>query len=168
MRRWRLMGKAAAQLRRRKRHSMSRPINSFDVFDTLIARRSVEPRAVLRRLEDRAGVPGLTPARIAADQRLGGHGQPYDLGDIWQEVGRVMGLDSSTIDRLRELEVQIEHEEVIPVVENLALVRDGDLLVSDTYLPAEIVRSLLRHAGLERTVALVVSNDGKFRGWIWP
>src|SRR5207249_2800306 len=58
--------------------------------------------------------------------------------------------------------------EVFPIADNLALVRDGDLMISDTYLPADAVLSLLRKAGLQRAVGLVVSNDGKFRGWIWP
>jgi len=147
---------------------MSRFTKSFDVFDTLIARRSVEPRKVLHKLEARAGLPGLAAARLAADQRLGSRGQPYYLCDIWQEVGQALHLDAAAIDRLLQLEIQIEHEEVIPITENLTQVRDGDLLVSDTYLPADIVRSLLRKAGLTKTVALVVSNDGKFQGWIWP
>jgi hypothetical protein len=143
-------------------------IQSFDVFDTLVARRSVEPRRVLDRLEARAGLPGLAAARLAADQRLGSRRKPHDLYAIWQEVQRAFGLDDATTRRLLDLEVQLEHDEVIPIVENLTQVRDGDLLVSDTYMPADIVRSLLRYAGLERTVGLVVTNDGKYRGWIWP
>jgi predicted HAD superfamily hydrolase len=67
-----------------------------------------------------------------------------------------------------EMELQIEHEEVIPIWENLEKLQDGDLLVSDTYLNADTVRSLLQKAGLSRRVGLVVSNDGKYRGWIWP
>src|SRR5262249_1488323 len=141
---------------------MARAINSFDVFDTLIARRSVEPRRVLEKLEGRAGLPGLAAARLAADRLLGARGQPYGPNEIWQEVGRTLALDPATIDRLLALEIQIEHEEVIPIAENLALVRDGDVLVSDTYLAADVVLSLLRRAGLERLVTIVSSNDGKF------
>jgi len=147
---------------------MLQVIHSFDVFDTLIARRCVEPRQVLHKLEARAGLPGLAAARLAADQSLGSRGRPYRLRDIWHEVGQALHLDAATSERLLQLEIQIEHEEVIPITENLAQVRDGDVLVSDTYLPAEIVLSLLRKAGLHQTVALVVSNDGKFQGWIWP
>jgi hypothetical protein len=143
------------------------PINSYDVFDTLIARRSVEPVRVLRRLEARAGVPGLASARQNADRVLGSRGQPYLLRDIWDEAVRYLHLGAAAVDRLLDLEVQLEHDEVVPIAENLALVRDGDLLISDTYLPADIVLSLLRRAGLDRRVALVVSNDGKFRGWLW-
>jgi hypothetical protein len=145
-----------------------RPLNSFDVFDTLIARRSGEPAQVLRRLEACAGLPGLAAARLAADRLLGSRGRPYQLHDLWQEVRGALGLDAAATERLLALEVDLEHDEVIPIVENLALVRDGDLLVSDTYLPADVVRALLRRAGLDRQVALVVSNDGKFRGWVWP
>lgn len=147
---------------------MSRSVKSYDVFDTLIARRSVDPRPVLARLEAHAGIPGLAAVRLAADQQLGALGRPYTLCDIWQQVGRRIGLEATVIERLYHQEIQLDHEQTIPIVENLALVQDGDILVSDTYLPAELLMSLLRKAGLERTVALITSNDGKFRGWIWP
>src|SRR5581483_11698054 len=146
---------------------MSRPLYSYDVFDTLIARRCVEPTIVLEKLESRAQLPGLAAARLAADQRLGSLGQRYTLREIWQEVARTLNLDAESTTQLENLEIQIEQEEVIPIVENLALVRDGDLLISDTYLPAEVVLSLLRRAGLERLVSAVITNDGKYRGWIW-
>jgi hypothetical protein len=147
---------------------MANRVNSFDVFDTLIARRCVEPHNILSLLETRSGHAGLAAARIAADRRLGEKGQPYTLVEMWRELGRAIGLADDVVAGLLALELQIEHEEVIPVIENLAQVRDGDLLVSDTYMAAETVHSLLQRAGLDRRVALVLSNDGKFRGWIWP
>src|SRR5260221_213730 len=134
--------------------------NSFDVFDTLIARRCVDPRHVLDKLAACAGIPVLAAARLAADRQLGAEGRPYTLTEIWQQVGQALGLDTPTIQRLMALEIAIEHEEVIPIPENIALVRDGDVLVSDTYLPVEVIRSLLRWGGLERTVSLVVTNAG--------
>jgi predicted HAD superfamily hydrolase len=147
---------------------MSRAIKSFDVFDTLIARRNVEPRNLLDKLEANTGIPGLAVARLNADRNLGSQGKAWTLNDIWDEVGRTLNLDAAIVLRLRDAEVQLEHEEVIPIVENLALVRDGDVLVSDSYLPADVVCSLSRTAGLDKLVTVVVSNDGKFRGWIWP
>jgi predicted HAD superfamily hydrolase len=145
-----------------------RQINSFDVFDTLIARRSVEPVAVLRKLETQAELPGLAAARIAADQQLGFTGRPYQLAEIWSLVQRSLGLDAATTERLLRMEHQLEHAEVIPIVENLDLVRDGDVLVSDSYLGADTLRSLLSKAGFQRQAGIVISNDGKHRGWIWP
>ncbi len=147
---------------------MPHPIRSFDVFDTLIARRCVEPARLLEQLEVEAGIPGLAIARQNADRHLWGLGRPYVLRDLWHEVGRSLGMDGIATERLLQLEVRLEHDEAIPITANLAQVQDGDILVSDTYLPADIVRSLLCRCGLDKQVSVVVSNDGKFRGWVWP
>ena len=147
---------------------MPRSINSFDAFDTIIAHRSGELHTVLTKLESRANQPDLARQRQTADRTLGAKGHPYDLQAIWNEVGRTMGLDTTAVTRLMHLEIRLEHEEVIPIAETLALVGDGDVLVSDSYLPREIILSLQRQAGLRKTVALVVTNAGKFQGWIWP
>ena len=146
---------------------MARPVNSFDVFDTLIARRCIKPARILAQLETHAQLPGLADARLAADRSLGCLGRPFNLEAIWQEVRRVLGLDQATAARLMDLEIALEHSEVIPIAENLSQVCDGDLLVSDTYLPPDIVKSLLQRAGLNKQTGLVVTNDGKQRGWIW-
>jgi hypothetical protein len=106
-------------------------INSFDVFDTLIARRCVEPHAVLDRLEQASGYRGLAEARLQADRNLGALGQPYQLRDMWNETRRLLNLDETTANKLHDQEVQLEMDESIPITENLALVRDGDLLISD-------------------------------------
>jgi hypothetical protein len=90
---------------------MPQAVNSFDVFDTLIARRSVEPHRVLRRLEAQTCLSGLAEARLAADRHLGVRGQPYTLRDIWHAVAALTGLDAATTDRLLDLEVRLEHDE---------------------------------------------------------
>ena len=146
---------------------MTHTVNSFDVFDTLIARRSIHPHAVFHRLEAHVGQPGLAAARIAADERLWHTGPAYQLEEIWREVGSAMQLDANLVSRSMALEIDFEHDEIIPIAQNLALVKDGDILISDTYLPSQVVLSLLRKAGLQRTVTLVTSNHGKFRGTIW-
>ena len=56
---------------------------------------------------------------------------------------------------------------VIPVAENLSRVRDGDVLVSDMYLPTEVIMGLLRSAGLDKEVTLFVSTNGKVDGSMW-
>lgn len=146
---------------------MAQAIQSFDVFDTLIARRCGSPDDLLKLLEARCILPGLAQARRAADQKLWNLGQPYDLHQLWQEAGRTLGLDFERIQHLYDCEVALEQEQVIPIVENIELVRDGDLLISDTYLPRAVILSLLDRVGFRKQVALVVSNDGKSRGWIW-
>ena len=147
---------------------MRRSVNSFDVFDTLIARRSVEPQRVLQKLEACAALPGLAASRLAADRRLGKQARPYGLGDIWQEVARTLGLDDATVAWLHDLELELEHEEVLPITENLGHVRDGDPLVSDTYLPTDVVHSLTCCAGLQRQVGWWSATTARAAAeWVW-
>jgi hypothetical protein len=96
---------------------MPRAVNSFDVFDTLIARRCVEPTGALHQLEARTGLPGLAAARLNADRRLYARGQPFGLRDLWQEVRLALRLDPAPVGQLMELEIRIEHEEVVPVAD---------------------------------------------------
>lgn len=147
---------------------MKRVVQTFDVFDTLITRRSVHPHAVLQQLETRVGIAGIAQARLTADQQLWHRGAPFQLSDIWEWVGGTFQWDRDQVARCIALEMQLEREQCIPITCNLALVKDGDLLVSDTYLPAEFVRSLLKSSGLEKVTSLITSNAGKSQGTVWP
>ncbi|MFT3881795.1 MAG: hypothetical protein QM703_19315 [Gemmatales bacterium] len=147
---------------------MARAVQSFDVFDTLITRRSVHPLAVLHQLELQTGIAGLAQARLGADQQLWKRGAPFLLKDLWELVGQTLGWSLDLINRCIDLELQLEREQCIPITCNVALVSDGDLLVSDTYLPAEFVQSLLKSAGLEKVTSLICSNAGKSQGTVWP
>ena len=71
------------------------------------------------------GWPGLAAARLEADRRLWMLGKPYLLRDVYEEVARVLSFDEGRADRLMDLEIELEHEEVIPVAEILTLVKDG-------------------------------------------
>ena len=97
---------------------MAASVNSFDVFDTLIARRSGAPHAVLQRLERASGVAGVAAARVAADQVLWHRGQPYTLADLWQEAGRALGLAAPDIRRLYA-DNPDARSKTIPRLENL-------------------------------------------------
>ncbi|MEH6460797.1 hypothetical protein [Chitinimonas sp. JJ19] len=141
---------------------------SFDIFDTLITRRHVMPQWVQHELERRTGLVGLADARRQADFQLYQAGQPYGLDDIWYATAQQLGLDDRTRQHCQQLEIQLEQEELIPIQANLQQVQDGDLLVSDMYLSVPIIEALLTQAGLRRKVGMVISNDGKHRGHIWP
>lgn len=150
------------------RSAVNRPrVRSFDVFDTLIARRCIEPLRVFELVEERAGVPGFARARREAELsvlRLG----PFDLDTIYAALPGFLAVPETELARLRDLEVRVELEQTIPVAEHLAEVSAGDVLVSDMYLGPRIIRELLAKAGLERELALVVTNGGKHTGEIWP
>lgn len=141
-------------------------LRSFDVFDTLIARRCIEPHRVFERVARTMERPGFPAERVAAEQAV--WGGPYTLEDIYRRLAEDVGLDPSYAAQLMSAELAAELDEVIPVAENLEQVRDGDLLISDMYLSERAIRDLLDRAGLRKNVGLVVTAHGKRSGDIWP
>lgn len=143
-----------------------REIATFDVFDTLIARRSLEPWRIFDEVGIRAGLPDFVDQRRQAEARvLNG---AYTFDDIYDELARHYGLTALQRRTLQDLELACEHEAVVPIAENMGKVRDGDLLVSDMYLSEGQIRGLLRKAGLTKQVGLLVESHGKSSGRVWP
>jgi FkbM family methyltransferase len=141
-------------------------INCFDVFDTLISRRCIDPLRVFAAMEAELRIPGLAALRREAELAVSGPGLTFDA--IHAELAGRLGPASPGKEALQQAEVRAELGQAIPIAENLAHVRDGDMLVSDMYLPAGVIRALLDKAGLDRRVGLLVSADGKASGWVWP
>ena len=82
-------------------------LRSFDVFDTLIARRCIEPRRVFDKLEAQLGMPGFAAARIAAEQAVATGA--YTLMDIYAELA--VGLTAGLGDELRQCtEENLDHD----------------------------------------------------------
>ncbi|MBI2750239.1 MAG: hypothetical protein HYX43_13140 [Burkholderiales bacterium] len=143
-------------------------VQSFDLFDTLIARACVTPANLLAQVETALGATGFASARSAAEQHVFGAGHPFGLEAIYRELSASGFCDPDTAARLMAAEIEAEFDNAIPITENIAAVRDFDLVVSDMYLPAATLRGLLQHVGLRRFVHLFVSNAGKHHGTIWP
>jgi hypothetical protein len=143
-----------------------RTIRSFDVFDTLIARYCIEPRLIFDRVEQLTRHIGFAADRLSAEQRVSNGA--YNLNDIYRELAKARGWSKAEQDAAQAAEIFVELEAVIPIAENLARVRDGDIAVSDMYLPEEVIRMLLKKAGLAKEIGIVVSSHGKRSGEIWP
>jgi hypothetical protein len=65
----------------------------------------------------------------------------------------------------REIELEIENSFGIQC--NLDRVADGDILISDMYLPAPVILQMVRAAGLNRQVTIYQSNADKGNGKVW-
>jgi len=141
-------------------------VNTFDVFDTLIARRCIEPARVFDIIEERSGVAGFARARREAERKVASAG-PYRMPEIYAQLATILSLPDERLDELRRLEVEVEVEQVIPIAEHLSEVTHGDLLLSDMYLDQELIRQLLHRAGLTKEVGLVVTTAGKQSGRLW-
>ena len=141
-------------------------IRTFDIFDTLIARRCIQPVDIFRQIEEKSGVENFSSIRRQAEQNVI-HG-PHDLDVIYTEIARLMGTSPQALTPIKRMEIDIELENVIPILENINQVRHGDVLISDMYLNKEHILDLLDKAGCQRKTGLIVSNSGKRDGYIWP
>ena len=126
-------------------------MNSFDVFDTLIARRWIDNRQILESI---CFDQNFVEKRIAAD-----NGQ-RNLYEIYES----MGYDNTD---LMKLEIDREIENSFPIQQNMDRVKDGDILISDMYLPAYAIMQMVRACGLKKQVTLYQSNSGKASGSVW-
>ncbi len=142
--------------------------NSFDLFDTLVSRRAIQPQRVFGDVERALGATGFSAARVIAEQVLMQRGQAFDLHDIYREMVMRGQCAADTAEKLKAAEIDAEFDHAVPVVENIVRVREFDLVISDMYLPADVLRRLLQHVGLRVFVHLFVSNAGKHAGTIWP
>lgn len=142
-------------------------VNSFDIFDTLLARHCITPTGIAEELERKFNARGFAVARRAMEFQLAQQRGAFELHDIYDALVAAATLTRADADRLLEAEIEAEFENAIPIVENLKRVREGDLVVSDMYLPVDTLRRLLLHVGLRVPVRLYASNLGKHHGWIW-
>jgi hypothetical protein len=128
-------------------------MNSWDCFDTLIARRFCKPTTVFDAIGQQLQLSNFTQDRIKAEKNSD---QTYN--GIYKNLP---GIDPN-------IEQAIELEHCYPIVSNINKVKDGDLIISDIYYDAEFVEKLLRNCGLKKNVKFVVTSNGKSNGWIWP
>ena len=128
-------------------------MNSFDVFDTLIARRFMTSHSIWETIAHESEDSDFVANRISADNGT------RSLEEIYDVFG---GLDSQMA---REIELEINS--AFPVTKNFEKVKDGDVLISDMYLPGYVIMQMLRHAGLDKQVTIYQSNGDKSNGKAW-
>lgn len=143
-------------------------IDTWDVFDTLIARYCMNPAVVFDIVAQRAGVPEFPHWRQRAQADLDAIGRPYAIHDIYRKMSE-NGVAADLASRLLQTEIAVETAQSIPIRRNLERVGRRDLMVSDMYLGAEVVSDLIAQAVAPRVMRPpVVGNWGKATGAVWP
>jgi hypothetical protein len=135
---------------------------SWDCFDTLVTRRRLDPLSVFDDMGKKLGLDNFTVRRKAAEGRA-----PWTLHTIYAELAKDYQWTDSQSEYYKQEEINAELEHCCPIVENINRVEDGDLIVSDMYLPSEAVEAILRKNGLDRDVQVTVTTGGKSSGTIW-
>lgn len=147
-------------------------VNSFDIFDTIIARDVFNPTDIFHIIEKEFPFPNFHQLRNRAYSPSLKHksARSQDAFEkIYAHFQELTGLDDDTLLRLKEFEIQCELNHTYLLTENYDLVRDGDILVSDMYFNATVLRMILDKAGYKRVTNIHVYSGGKSNnGWLWP
>ncbi len=154
---------------------------SFDFFDTLFMRRVCSPRDVFGIVESRIAAKcrwkstcRFTEARAIAVSRLEGE---YTFDELYEEVGKITGLDKHEIDTIKELELEVESSLLVPRKDLLdifiqAVGKGYDTyIVSDMYFPISFYTDTLRKNGIEypeeRILVSGSLKKSKHNGSLW-
>lgn len=140
---------------------------SFDVFDTLIKRSTAVPSDIFRLIEQYCKQydmpPNFSQKRIQAEQSAKEKmGRPVLLEEIYDELRGVFGVWTS---RLMKLEIQIELSGCQPAEEGVQLYQQclrqkkHIILISDMYLPENIIAQMLKKCGIYEYDKLFVSCE---------
>ncbi len=142
-------------------------VQTFDLLDTLVARRCYEPLAIFRQVEAKCGVVGFARLRHEVEMKLFGR-RDYGLDDIYAELNSVTGWRDPLLRTLRIMELAEEWENLFAIREIVARVRPQDMIISDMYLPLGFVRCVVDEKCGLRGQTIHLSNYGKHHGIIWP
>lgn len=129
---------------------------SFDIFDTLLMRRCLYPRDIFYIVDSRIDFKidfTFSEVRMAAEQELKDSTYPC-VDEIYNKMQEREGFSDNVKIKLRELEIEVEKEYIIPREEMIDLYRkcigQGKtvVLISDMYLNRGILEDILKKNGV--------------------
>jgi hypothetical protein len=143
--------------------SLEKPtVRSFDVFDTIVGRLYYTSDSIFDLVEQNYPFKNFKTFRKEAERLSNG-----TLADTYIHLQNLLKLDEQTRERLKSFEIQTDINHIFPILYNLNMIEDGDILVSDTYYEPRDVERILKKVGLKKRVHLFVSTNGKKSGDIW-
>jgi predicted HAD superfamily hydrolase len=138
-------------------------ISSFDIFDTVLTRLVSEPTEIFKICGDRAlrfgwinfSAETFCKIRINAEQRsrLFYEGSEVNLDEIYREIENTLEIEAETVDKLKNLELEVEAEYLVAVPIAYKLIEQARrshphvLYISDMYLPAAFLEERLKQHG---------------------
>jgi len=137
-------------------------IISFDIFDTLIARKCIFPENIFNIIAEKSKIPNFKELRIKAESLSDG-----TFDNIYNKFKNLSNLSDEEILKLKDIEIETELENIFPIVENRLKLRPQDILVSDMYLSRDTIIKLLQKCGYSGDNKLYLSSNGKKKGIIW-
>ena len=137
-------------------------VNSFDIFDTLLARTVENPTDIFDIVEKTYSYPNFKNIRIQSQNQSN-----HTIESIYHNFKLITNETDDVINKLREFEVQTEMENTIPIISNINKIKDNDIFISDMYLSSSEIRKLLDYHNINKNTKLYVSSGGKSNGQMW-
>ena len=159
---------------------------SFDIFDTLISRKVLDPVGVFYGVQERMAAEGGFPAALTRDYPNIRHwaelcereyfakstdvrqSEHVEVGfaQIIQRIGTVYELSDEQMKLLADWEIELEIDNTIPLAERIeflkSLLAEGEfvVLISDMYLPRTVITQMLAKADpVLAQLPLFLSNE---------
>ena len=137
-------------------------VNSFDIFDTLLARTVQQPTDIFNIVEKTFPYYNFKQLRIQAQNNSN-----QTIDNIYYHFQLLTGETNENIKLLRDFELQTEMENTIPIMSNILKIKDGDIFVSDMYLTHNEIKKLLQYHNINPNITLYVSTGGKANGYMY-
>ena len=121
---------------------------SFDIFDTLIIRPYVRPTDLFRHIERLQDMDGFAASRISAErQARKRHPGEITLDEIYQEIdSRFKGM--MDLEIRMEIDLALPNEDIRGLLQRLSAQGKRIILISDMYLPEDVIRAMLDKCGI--------------------
>lgn len=143
---------------------------SFDIFDTLLIRKTLFPEDIWRIVEERAQKSGYTIMEFASKRAVAqeelGLSNP-DIDAIYENLCKKYHIQAEQAEVYKELEIRTEHEMLTvrrDMAELFRICQESGkkvYLVSDMYLPENVIREILEENGITGYKGIYVSCDQK-------
>lgn len=142
--------------------------NSFDIFDTLIARKCKNPWDIFKIIEIEYPYNGFFDLRCKSEKKA------YDkylihtnIDNIYECFKSLTNENDDVIEKLKKFEINTEIEYSIPIVSNIKNIKDNDIYISDMYLKPDHIYKILEKHNININNKLFVTSGGKSTGVIY-
>ena len=139
----------------------SAKIVSFDIFDTLLLRPYIDPQEVWRVLEKEENVPGFAAARKEADAQTYRLSSKENRETTIEEAYALIPQYQHLMQKEMDLERRVltANPEMKALWDEVWLQGKKRVIVSDMYLSAEFIQSVLRENGFDGWDGFYLSRD---------
>jgi predicted HAD superfamily hydrolase len=138
-------------------------VNSYDIFDTILARKCIYPDNIFDIIGDKYNIPLFRYYRQKAEKIS----NPKNYENIYNNLKNLLKWSETKKSEMQQIEIDTEKENLFLIQSNYNKINNGDILISDMYHSESIIRDFLQNAGFKKNVDIYVSYDGKYHGYMY-